>query len=93
MFTCVTDTGQLHWKADDGHIKSYRSLSQVGDGDAVSNFGGIFTLKLVITNTTNGIFESTAIAQNFSLTDDEKNITCSDSLVNGFDIKSNISIG
>ena len=93
MFTCVTDTGQLHWKADDGLTKSYYSLSQVGDGGAFFNFGGIFTLKLVIANTMNGIFESTAIALNVSLTDNEMNITCRDRLVNGSDIKSNLSIG
>ena len=92
MFICVTDTGQLHWKTDDGLIKSYHSLSQVGDGGPVFNFGGIFILKLVIANTTDGIFESTAIVQNVSLNEDEKNITCSDRLVNGSDINDKISI-
>ena len=91
VFTCVTDTGQLHWKTDDGLIKSYHSPSQVGDGGALSNFGGIYILKLIGANS-NGTFESTAEAQNVSLTDDGKNITCSDQLVDGFDINAKISI-
>ena len=91
VFTCVTDTGQLIWENDDGLIKSYFSTSQVGD-DAVSDFGGIFLLKFIHANS-NGTFVSTATVQTITLTDDGKNITCRDKLVDGSDIKAKISIG
>ena len=74
MFTCVTDTDRLQWTNDnDDDTKLYYSTSQVNQ-PAVTNFGGIFVLKLIHASANS--FESTATAYNVSLNNDGVNITC-----------------
>ena len=79
MFTCVTDTGQLRWKNDNDDTKLYYSTNQVNE-PAVTNFGGIFVLKLIHASATR--YESTATAHNVSLNHDELSITCIDDINN-----------
>ena len=79
VFIC-THTGPLLWISDDGGFKLYLSPSQVDEPAAVSNFNGIFILKLI--DASNNTFESTATAYNVSLNDDGVNITCTDDINN-----------
>ena len=79
MFTCVTDTGQLVWKNDNGNTRLYYSPSQV-DEPAVTKFSGIFALKLIHASANR--YESTATAHNVSLDTDGLNITCIDNIKN-----------
>ena len=73
VFTCVTDTAPLVWSTSVNEVvKVYYSSDQVNQ--PTSNFGGIFTVKLV--NAT-GQFESTATAYNVSPDDNGVNVTCS----------------
>ena len=73
VFTCVTDTNQLAWNFN-GVNKVYNSLSQPNE-PAVTNFGGLFTLKLL--DTANGL-ESTATAKNLTINQNGASITCTD---------------
>ena len=75
VFTCVTDTNQLAWNFNELN-KVYNSLSQVNE-PAVTNFGGIFTLKLL--DTTNRL-ESTATATNLTINQNGTSITCTDNI-------------
>ena len=79
MFTCATDTGQLKWKNGNDDTKLYYSTSQVNES-AVTNFGGIFVLKLI--HASPNRFESTATAYNVSLNNDGLRITCVDDINN-----------
>ena len=73
MFTCVTDTDRLQWTNDNDDTKLYYMTSEVNE-PAVTNFGGIFVLKLIRASVNR--YESTATAYNVSLNDDGLNITC-----------------
>ena len=73
VFTCVTDTAPLVWSTTvNEHIKVYHSSVKVNE--PASNFGVIFTVKLV---SATGQFESTATAYNVSPDDNGVNVTCS----------------
>ena len=73
VFTCITDTEHLAWIFNESSNILYNSLSQAND-PAVTNFGGIFTVKLL--NTTIHGFESTATAKNVMMNQNGANITC-----------------
>ena len=73
VFTCVTDTDRLQWTNDNDDTKLYYSTSQVNQ-PAVTNFGGIFVLKLIHASANR--FVSTATAYKVSLNNDGVNITC-----------------
>ena len=80
VFTCITDTNQLVWSFNDIN-KVYNSLSQANEL-AVTNFGGIFTLKLLNTTRTGSGFESTATARNLTMNQNGTTITCTDNINN-----------
>ena len=79
VFTCVTDTNQLVWRFNESSFKVYTSKSQANES-TVTNFGGIFTLKLL--NTTRNGLESTATAQNVAVNQNETSITCTGNINN-----------
>ena len=79
VFTCITDTGQLQWRDVNDDTKLYYLTSQVNE-PAVTNFGGIFVLKLIHASVNR--YESTATAYNVSLNHHGLNITCVDDINN-----------
>ena len=84
VFTCVTDTGQLLWRNDNGDTRLYYSPIQINE-TAVTNFG-IFALKLI--HASANIYESIATARNVSLNNDGLSIMCFDE-VNSLDSLNN----
>ena len=94
MFTCVTDTGQLQWVINGYDAKIYYSPNQVNE-PAITDFSGIFVLKLINVNANELI--SSATAHNASLNNDGVNITCIDDVnnpeVQNNSVKDSIMIG
>ena len=80
VFTCVTYTNQLVWRFNESSSKVYTSKSQATESAAVTNFGGIFTLKLL--NTRRNGLESTATAQKVAVNQNGTSITCSGNINN-----------
>ena len=93
VFTCVTDTDRLQLTNGNDDTKFYYSTSQVNQ-PAVTNFGGIFVLKLIHASANR--FEPTATAYNVSLNNDGLNITCASNInvpSQNNSVTSTISIG
>ena len=81
QYTCVTQN-DLHWRASAGSVKTatYTLASQVND----TAMAGVFNTTL--TNKSDNTFTSTATIDSVNLTDDGRNISCTDTSVTVFQL-------